>query len=1152
MTQNIYPVYIGNNPRIQPEREVKGGFVNFLGDQYYMIENFDAMDPFFMSITSSCDHWLFISSTGGLSAGRINAQNSLFPYYTVDKLSENFENTGHKAILRVKHESITYLWEPFSIRNVGTYQIQRNIFKNIPGSAVIFEEQNLTLGITFRYAWRTSEKYGFIKTGWLENTQTSDCDVEFLDGFQNILPANVPLESQNLVSNLLDAYKRAELIQDTSLAVYSLSSRLSDLAEPSESLRATIVYQVGINSNNYLLSSQQLDNFRDGLPIHLETEIRGQRGAYFVHSEMNLKPNETKSWHIVSDLRQDSVKIIQVLDKLAKEKSNLMQQIENDLSANTSLLNQYISSVDGLQLSGNSMSTSHHYANTLFNAMRGGIFVNNYRVEIEDFKRFISFRNPMYLDKHQDFLEKLPANISIGELQSLAWKDANPELILFCQSYLPLSFSRRHGDPSRPWNRFEIETSNPDGSLKIGYEGNWRDIFQNWEALAYSYPEYVENMISVFLNSTTVDGYNPYRINQDGIDWEIPQPGNPWANIGYWSDHQIIYLQKLLEISSKVHPGGLHKFIQNRIFSFANIPYRIKKYQDLLNDPYESILFDWDLETEIDEQVRRFGSDGKFIHHPDGSLYQVNLIEKILSLLLAKMVNFVPDGGIWMNTQRPEWNDANNALVGKGLSVVTAGYLLRTINFFSNLLSEFPFPTIEISKEISAFFKAILQSLSEYQDCLQGSFDDKLRRDFMDSVGQAGSDFRWNFYSNGLSSEFNELAISEMQAFLDLSSRYLQQTLRNNKRVDHLFHSYNILNIHPQGASISPLYEMLEGQVSVLSSHLLSMEETISLLDNLRNSKLYRSDQNSYLLYPDKVLPGFLQKNQLSPESIAQLKLIPELMKENDSSLFIQDIHGNYHFNGDLKNIKDVQQALSMLGENNKFTNLVLAESEAITVLFEKVFRHREFTGRSGTFFAYEGLGSIYWHMVSKLLLAVQESIFRFRKSPRLGILINHYREIRNGLGFNKPPEVYGAFPTDPYSHTPKGKGASQPGMTGSVKEEILIRISELGYSVDKGCIRFDSLLLEDDEFVDQAISFSFWNINEKNEEIRLEKGSLVYTICQTPFVVQLSDKNFIEVIRSDGAVRIFDGHDLDLENSSHIFKRDGAVKQVFVHMVKV
>ncbi|MCK7481714.1 MAG: hypothetical protein M0C28_34500 [Candidatus Moduliflexus flocculans] len=54
-------------------------------------------------------------------------------------------------------------------------------------------------------------------------------------------------------------------------------------------------------------------------------------------------------------------------------------------------------------------------------------------------------------------------------------------------------------------------------------------------------------------------------------------------------------------------------------------------------------------------------------------MLHANLAEKLLTLLLAKLVNFVPEGGIWMNTQRPEWNDANNALVGKGLSVVTLG-----------------------------------------------------------------------------------------------------------------------------------------------------------------------------------------------------------------------------------------------------------------------------------------------------------------------------------------------------------------------------------------------------------------------------------------------------------------------------------------------
>jgi hypothetical protein len=61
-------------------------------------------------------------------------------------------------------------------------------------------------------------------------------------------------------------------------------------------------------------------------------------------------------------------------------------------------------------------------------------------------------------------------------------------------------------------------------------------------------------MIARFLNATTADGYNPYRVMRDGIEWESPIP-TTLGQHRYWSDHQIIYLQKLLEISARVHPA---------------------------------------------------------------------------------------------------------------------------------------------------------------------------------------------------------------------------------------------------------------------------------------------------------------------------------------------------------------------------------------------------------------------------------------------------------------------------------------------------------------------------------------------------------------------------------------------------------------------
>ena len=50
------------------------------------------MRPFFMSIVSNSDHWMFISSTGGLSAGRKNSNYALFLITQTIKL-QNLVNT---------------------------------------------------------------------------------------------------------------------------------------------------------------------------------------------------------------------------------------------------------------------------------------------------------------------------------------------------------------------------------------------------------------------------------------------------------------------------------------------------------------------------------------------------------------------------------------------------------------------------------------------------------------------------------------------------------------------------------------------------------------------------------------------------------------------------------------------------------------------------------------------------------------------------------------------------------------------------------------------------------------------------------------------------------------------------------------------------
>jgi hypothetical protein len=1141
-------IFMGDTPQKHSHHEVQGEYVHMLGEQYYKIHNFDALDPFFMSLVSSSDHWFFISSSGGLSAGRVSAEQALFPYYTEDKLAENSENTGSKTILRVTQGQRTWLWEPFSVRQQGLYSIERNLYKNLVGTCLVFEEENKSLGLTYRYAWRTSDIFGFVKTAWLLNDNDFNCRVDLVDGLQNILPANVAQFTQNNFSCLLDAYKRNELQRETGLAIFALNASLTDLAEPSESLFATTAFQVGLEPAGYLLSSKQLDLFRIGTDIKIETEMRGRRGAYFVHTHLDLSPKEIRTWHLVTDVYQDSTDMIRLLSELEGDQSALHKKIEADIEVNSENLRKILGSADGLQVSADTLGTAHHLSNVLFNVMRGGVFADQYWIEKADFIEFVATHNHLVSKAEKGFFNQLPARIEISELHSRADSYGSADLIRLSYTYLPLTFSRRHGDPSRPWNQFAINLKKADGTQKLDYEGNWRDIFQNWEALAYAYPEYVEGMIYIFLNATTADGYNPYRITRASIDWEIPEPGNPWANIGYWSDHQIIYLLKLMEISARVHPGKLGANLNRAIFSYANVPYQIKPYSALQNDPNNSINFNAALEQKIEKRVTEVGTDGKLVFEHNGAVLHRSLAEKLLTLLLAKLVNFVPEGGIWMNTQRPEWNDANNALVGKGLSVVTLGYLRRYLTFCQILFSQQNLAEIQVSTEVVNHFSEIARILVNFKDRLKASFNNSERFEIMCALGQAGSDYRWQYYQQGFSGEFSEISTEHLLAFFDLVQQYVDHSLRANKRKDNLYHAYNVLHPGDACAAIHHLYEMLEGQVSILSSEILSGEESLDLLENLRNGSLFREDQHSYILYPDKDLPGFLEKNSLPEEQVQHISLVAELAKAEDKTLLVRDMQGAYHFSGHIRNVNDVNRVLDRLQRQPRYAALVQAETEKIKTLYESVFHHSEFTGRSGTFFAYEGLGSIYWHMVSKLLLAVQETLLRCKEEPSMPGLLAKYADIRAGLGFNTSPATFGAFPTDPYSHTPKGQGAKQPGMTGAVKEEILTRQAELGFFIENGCLYFDTLLLNQNELLKEPASYAFYDVEGRLQEIELAAGTLAYSICQVPVILQPSNQAYIEVQPVNGLTRRIDGLVLDSENSQHIFKRDGIVHHLKVN----
>ncbi|MBV6428957.1 MAG: hypothetical protein KIPDCIKN_03494 [Haliscomenobacter sp.] len=1119
--------------------------VEIHGEPFYQITNVDELRPFFMSMVSDSNHWMFISSNGGLTAGRKNAEYALFPYYTDDKITESADITGSKSIFQVWRGQEALVWEPFSERGEVLFETARHLYKNKLGNKILFEEINYDLGLRFEYQWNFSNAFGFVKKARLVNFSSEEQKICLLDGIQNIVPHGVGSELQSRSSNLADAYKRSELEPASGLGLFALSAIIVDKAEPSEALKTNVAFSLGLENPVRLLSSFQLKSFRRGGTLTQEIDVKGEKGAYFVGKEIVLPPHAAQAWMIVANVNQTHAAVIRLMERI-KNDPNLEAHIQQDIDEGAAHLLKLIASADGLQASADPLQDSRHLSNVLFNVMRGGIFDENYAIGKEDFLTYLEKANPLVGQAGRDKLQLLSSPFSLFELQSLRTNAEDPDWIRLATEYLPLKFSRRHGDPSRPWNTFSINTrSEIDGSKILDYEGNWRDIFQNWEALAWSYPAFVEGMIFKFLNASTFDGYNPYRITKDGFDWETIEPDDPWSYIGYWGDHQLIYLLKFLEFAHQHDADLLPGLFDKPWFVYANVPYKIKPYREILRNPKDTIDFDFELNGLIEERKKNEGADGALLKNQSGEVVRVHFIEKILASVLAKLSNFIPEGGIWMNTQRPEWNDANNALVGNGVSMVTLFYLRRFIRYLRELVAASSLDNVLVSDEVAGFYDRVSKALQENEGLLKGKITDEARKRMMDLLGEAASAFREQIYAQGFSGDSRAVSLAGLASFSETALSFLEHSIQANQRADRLFHAYHVVTVEENAAHVAPLGEMLEGQVAALSSGSLSAEESLQVLDALRASALYRADQNSYLLYPNKDLPGFLKKNTISEDLLKSALPYPKLSEGAYGPVLEKDLHGNYHFNGNFKNANDLEAALDLHGAYSP------AEKRALLNLFEDVFQHKAFTGRSGTFFGYEGLGSIYWHMVSKLRLAVLETCQRaIEQGTEEGItsqLLAHYFSIVEGIGVHKSPALYGAFPTDPYSHTPLGKGAQQPGMTGQVKEDILCRFGELGIAAHEGNLLFRPEMLRKREFQLAPRVVQYAGVAGDLQSLTLEAGALFFTYCQTPVIYALAEKEALELTYADGHTQRSSVLMVNEADSRKIWRRTGEIRQVKV-----
>ena len=453
------------------------GFARIGGELHASIRHVDRMPPFLMNVVGNGDVWMFVGSNGGITAGRRDPDLALFPYQTVDKLLAAPDASGAVCLLRVEGT----LWEPGG-RSSPAAGCQRHLHKDEFGTSVVFEEINEPLGLRLRWQLAASETYGVVRHCTLKNIGRSPVAVRSLDGWHQLLAPGVGQQTYERYSYLAAAYMHHELLGDEGLMVSALNAAISDRPLPAESLRAGVAWSFGHHHPVRTLDPRGIGRFRGQAPSAPMTDVRGEFGCYLVEDSFTLAPGTSTEWFIIADTGLDHAAVVRLRRQLVAGES-IREEVAASLASNAADVRRRVAAADGLQASADRTVAVHHFSNTLFNIMRGGVPADGYRCPRGDLSGFVARRNAGVHARHREWLEA-DGDRDLAGLAAEVADRGDPHLRRIVREYLPMCFGRRHGDPSRPWNRFSIATRDRLGRPVLGYSGNWRDIFQNWEALS--------------------------------------------------------------------------------------------------------------------------------------------------------------------------------------------------------------------------------------------------------------------------------------------------------------------------------------------------------------------------------------------------------------------------------------------------------------------------------------------------------------------------------------------------------------------------------------------------------------------------------------------------------------------------------------------
>ena len=301
-----------------------------------------------MTVVSESDLWMFVSSTGALTAGRIDADHALFPYETVDRLHRAAGVTGPVTVIAQTVGGERRLWRPFGVE-LGA-SCTRSISKSVLGDRLVFEEHHADWGLDFRATWAPSSTHGWVRTVEIVDVGGRGAELEVLDGLLDVMPAGVDARTEQTLSNLVDSYKRSETGPWATLAVYTLEALITDRAEPAESLTATTVWSSGFVGAEPDLDARAVAAMIDGRRRDPSRLVTGRPGAYLLRGALSVPASGAASWMIVADTGLAHPDLVEACGVAGA--ADPVRVVGDDIAAGSARLRTLLADADAFQSTG--------------------------------------------------------------------------------------------------------------------------------------------------------------------------------------------------------------------------------------------------------------------------------------------------------------------------------------------------------------------------------------------------------------------------------------------------------------------------------------------------------------------------------------------------------------------------------------------------------------------------------------------------------------------------------------------------------------------------------------------------------------------------------------------------------------------------------